>query len=158
MLFATAPDHALLGIAALVLTLTVLLLLLLVGSSVRPVWKFAAVVLAFASLLSGQASLRAVLGLPTAQALPERFRIVGTHVLEPDPRSGENGMITFWVLSDPDQPLPRAHAVHYSLELHRKLDTLSRQRRTGASLLGRRDRGGGVSVELSGRRLPVKDE
>ena len=111
MLFTTVAGDAGLGIAALALTSTVLLLLTLVNASISRAWKIASVLVAFAALTLAWKSMIDVLGFPTAAALPADYQVLSTQVKEPELSDGEAGAVFLWVRNVDGGVMPRAFAV-----------------------------------------------
>jgi hypothetical protein len=84
-------------------------------------WRVKAGSIALVSVFYGATwfGLQALEGWPTAQPLPERFRLQWIAIDEPDKRSGSDGAIYFWVRLDGDEVAgdePRAHVVPYDGE------------------------------------------
>ena len=62
-----------------------------------------------------------LLGWPTREQPPERFRLVAADVLQPDKSTGAKGMIYLWLKDLDDlsaRTQPRAYKLPYSSELH----------------------------------------
>ena len=155
-LFTTVADDAVLGAAALALTVAVLLLVILVNASVARPFKLAAVAVTFVALFAAWQSMIRVLGLPTSAALPADYEVLAHRVTEPDARSGEDGAIVLWVVEAGPDDTPRAHALPYTEALHKQLIRLTRARGRHERLLGQTGKGGGVELALEATRLPAK--
>lgn len=71
-------------------------------------------------------SLEELLGWPSQQDMPEKFRILWIDVQEPQNKDGEEGEIYFWVknLNTLEQPYgkPRAYAIQWSQENAQKAE------------------------------------
>ena len=156
MVFTTVAQDAALGIAALALTSTVMLLLILINAAVANVWKIGSVVVAFAALFMAWRSMISVLGLPTTATLPANYEVLATQVTEPDARAGEPGAVFMWVRSPDDDGVPRAYAVPYSKTLHRQIVELKRGQGRHQRMHGRGDGAGGVELYLRAGRPPPK--
>jgi hypothetical protein len=156
MLFTTVADDAGLGIAALALTSTVLLLLILTNASTSRVWKIGSVIVAFAALTLAWKSMISVLGFPTATTLPADYEVLSTQVQEPDAPGGEAGAVFLWVRTMDDGTMPRAFAVPYTGDLHRRITSLERGQGRHQRMYGRGDGAGGVELYLQARRPPPK--
>ena len=125
---------------ALVLGYAVLLLvtLLVLLHSHWPGWiKTLLVVGATALYFVGHEVVHALLGLPSSDALPERFVMLSAAVEEPTPRSP--GALYLWV-----SPLvegrpglaPRAYRLPYTKSLHEQLDAGLARGREGVEQMG----------------------
>tara|TARA_B100000965_G_scaffold111215_1_gene91793 strand:+ start:1359 stop:1919 length:561 start_codon:yes stop_codon:yes gene_type:complete len=71
-------------------------------------------------------SLEALLGWPSQQDMPEKFRILWIDVQEPQKKDGQEGEIYFWVknLNASEQPFgkPRAYSIRWSEENAQKAE------------------------------------
>ena len=62
-----------------------------------------------------------LLGWPTGEQPPERFRLVAADVVQPDKATGAKGMVYLWLKDMDDlssRTQPRAYKLDYSTELH----------------------------------------
>ena len=62
-----------------------------------------------------------LLGWPTSENPPERFRLIASHVQQPNKVTGESGAIFLWLTQIDDlasSTPPRAYRMEYSNELH----------------------------------------
>jgi hypothetical protein len=125
---------------ALVLSFAALLLLILLALlwSRWPAWLKVVLVLGVTALyFFGNDAVHQIWGVPSTDALPERFVMLAAAVDEP---VGKNqGSIFLWV-SVPREGLnklePRAYRVPYTKELHAQIDTGLRKGRDGISQMG----------------------
>jgi hypothetical protein len=125
---------------ALVLSFAALLLLILLALlySRWPGWMKGVLVLAVTVLyFYGNDAVHQIWGVPSADALPERFVMLAAAVDEP---AGRNpGSIFMWV-SVPHEGTnklePRAYRVPYTKELHAQIDQGVRKGRDGISQMG----------------------
>jgi hypothetical protein len=125
---------------ALVLSFAALLLLVLLALlwSRWPGWMKTVLVLAVTVLyFYGNDAVHQIWGVPSADALPERFVMLAAAVDEP---VGKNpGSIFMWV-SVPREGVnklePRAYRVPYTKELHAQIDQGVRKGRDGISQMG----------------------
>jgi hypothetical protein len=88
--------------------------------------------------LSAQ-SLPPLLGWPTGQDLPPKFRLVGAQVQQPDKRSGSDGVIHLWVTDAGELASlapPRAFALPYSDALHSAVTGAAARLGQGTAQLG----------------------
>jgi hypothetical protein len=108
-------------------------------------------------------------GWPSDQTLPTQFELISADVVEPNPNIGLKGGIHLWIRPT-DNGAPRAYALNYSRELHKKLfDTKQQiaQGRRQIGLLYDNDSGqsgasigGGMKLGFKNaprKRLPAKD-
>ncbi len=119
-------EQASIALLALSYALLVVLHLVLLNSlNVRRVVKGATVVLMTAFCVGTFFWMQGVLGWSAAVAVPERFKIVATRVIEPDHRRHRSGAIHLWLeeLDDRNIPsgIPRAYLLPYSPELAAKV-------------------------------------
>ncbi|MCS3902536.1 hypothetical protein J2T55_000540 [Methylohalomonas lacus] len=113
-----------LGIAGLV-TAYVLIALLLLSINLYSNWswrvKAGAIIITTAFYIISYISFPPLLGWPTMQKLPERFKLIAVHVEQPDKTSGDEGNIYLWVTRIDDLTsygAPRAYKLPYSDMLH----------------------------------------
>ena len=62
-----------------------------------------------------------LLGWPTGERPPERFRLVAADVVQPDKATGARGMVYLWLRDLDDlsgRSRPRSYALPYSAQLH----------------------------------------
>ena len=89
-------------------------------------------------------------GWPAEDALPARFEVIASRVVEPNRQSGDDGVIYLWLRDlDDEGGVPRAYLLDYRRPLHRKLDDAQRGRQQGERVVGSPQGGG------SGRRSDV---
>ena len=125
---------------ALVLSFAALLLLILLALlwSRWPGWLKGALVLGVTGLyFFGNDSVHQIWGVPSVDALPERFVMLAAAVDEPAGKTP--GSIFMWV-SEPREGVkklePRAYRVPYTKELHAQIDAGVRKGRDGISQMG----------------------
>src|SRR5689334_24939685 len=87
----------LLGISAAYIVLS--LVVLSMGLTSRFAWwvKASAIVVSSAFFVEVFFASKGLLGWPTDGALPARFQLLWSRVVEPDPKAGEAGAIYLWV-------------------------------------------------------------
>ena len=138
----------------------VLLLLLSLLWSAWPGWMKGLLVLATTALyFFGNGAVHQIWGVPSSDALPERFVMLAAAVDEPAGRSP--GSIFMW-LSVPREGSanrlePRAYRLPYSKELHSQIDIGVRKGRDGISQMGTADAKAGSARGL-GWLKPGNDE
>ncbi|MSR13501.1 MAG: hypothetical protein EXR86_02855 [Gammaproteobacteria bacterium] len=84
-------------------------------------------------------SLPDLLGWPTARSVPERFNLMGLHIVEPDKSGSTKGDIYLWVTDlnlDGSARVPRAFVVPFHPELQVKLIAAGTKLRKGLPQLG----------------------
>lgn len=107
-------------VAAYILTV---LLLLSINLYSNWSWKVKAGSIGAAMLLYivTYVSIPPLLGWPTSESLPQRFRLVAAEVLQPDKATGAKGKIYLWLKGlegAADRGRPRAYELPYSSQLH----------------------------------------
>ena len=125
---------------ALVLSFAALLLLILLALlwSRWPGWLKGVLVLGVTGLyFFGNDAVHQIWGVPSIDALPERFVMLAAAVDEPAGKAP--GSIFMWV-SEPREGVkklePRAYRVPYTKELHAQIDAGVRKGRDGISQMG----------------------
>ena len=95
-------------------------LLLAMGLTSRFTWwiKAAAIVVTSAFFIEAFFATRSLLGWPGTSALPRRFQLLWTRVVEPDPKLGDPGAVFLWIeeLDDNNVPsgTPRSYRLKYT--------------------------------------------
>ena len=80
-----------------------------------------------------------ILGWPTEENPPERFRLVAAHVMQPDKLSGNDGAIFLWLSELEDltkDSIPRAYELEYSEMLHEMVINANAKLQKGTAQLG----------------------
>lgn len=80
-----------------------------------------------------------LLGWPTGEAPPQRFRLVAADVLQPDKATGAAGKIFLWLKDLDDlsaRPSPRAYELPYSGALHERVAQAQAKLEKGMQQLG----------------------
>ena len=147
---------------SIVLAFAALLLLLLLALlwSRWPGWLKGVLVLAVTALyFYGNDAIHGIWGVPSADALPERFVMLAAAVDEPAGRHA--GSIFLWVSVSHEGTAnrlePRAYRVAYSKDLHAQIDAGLRKGRDGISQMGTAEAKAGNSRSL-GWLKPGSDE
>jgi len=106
----------------------ILLALLLLSINLYSKWswqvKAATIVLTSVFYVVTYYSLPAILGWPTSQNPPLQFRLLATHVAQPDKEKNTSGTIYLWlskITNMTELSEPRAYEFDYSTELHEKI-------------------------------------
>ena len=113
-----------LGITGLVAAyILIALLLLSINLYSNWSWKVKACSIVVTTLLYvvTYLSFPPLLGWPTGAPLPERFRLIGADIVQPDKSTGAEGMIYLWLKDMDDlsgRTQPRAYKLTYSAGLH----------------------------------------
>ena len=133
-------------------------LVLLNSLNVRRIVKVMTVVLMSAFCVSTFFWMQGVLGWSAAVAVPERFKIVATRVIEPDQKRRRVGAIHLWLeeLDDRNIPsgVPRAYLLPYSPDLAAKVMTADAEIKKGNPQGGSaRSLGARVGVEPDGANV-----
>ncbi len=119
--------------------LAVLVLVMILYSRVHWGLKAAVVVLVSASYALTYFSFMALLGWPTDQRLPDRFRLVAAQVYEPDETRGTGGAVYLWATDlsrDAGRVTPRAYELPYSPDLHAKVVEANNSLQKGVPQMG----------------------
>jgi hypothetical protein len=102
---------------------TLAVLLLGLGLEARLRWwiKAIAIVVTSAFMLVVFFATNGLLGWPARGALPARFQLLWTRVVEPDPRSGDAGAVFLWVEETDENNVPTGTPKSYRLPYSRSL-------------------------------------
>ncbi len=127
------------GLLAAYVTVALLLLGLMLYS--RWSWrvKAAAIILTSAFYVVSYFSFPPLMGWPSDDPLPERFRVLSAYVVEPNKHLGTEGEIYLWVTDmedDPNLAEPRAYRLPYDNERHKKIIKVIKKLRKGLPQLG----------------------
>ena len=111
-----------------------------------------------------------LLGWPTGEQPPERFRLIGADIVQPDKATGAEGMIYLWLKDLDDlsgRTQPRSYKLAYSADLHEIVIAAKSKLNKGMQQLGEfkeppdsnvqdvdARRGGQKSVEIEFYDLP----
>src|SRR4030095_10659367 len=111
----------LLAISAAYVVLSVVVLSMGLTSRFRWWIKASAIVVSSAFFIEVFFATKGLLGWPGTGALPPRFQLLWTRVVEPDPKMGHKGAIYLWVeevdANNVPSGLPRSYQLPYSLKL-----------------------------------------
>ena len=130
-------NPSLLAVALAYAFLLFVLVLVLLNTGIGAGRKLVLVVLSAGFYLWHYEALQNYLGWPAGNALPQRFEMVSSVIVEPDARRDDPGGIYLWVVDlDSEQPVPRAHRLPYHKELHREVDDTLRKQRAGQRHVG----------------------
>ena len=136
-----------LGISGLIAAY-VLIAALLIGVSLYSNWswkiKSVVIILTSAFYLVTYFSYPQILGWPTAEQPPRKFRLLASYVERPDRPRGVSGKIYLWLagIDDLASPLPpRAYRFAYSQLLHERVLNASSKLNKGIEQLGEIDNG-----------------
>ncbi|HVW91605.1 MAG TPA: hypothetical protein VHB74_03270 [Devosia sp.] len=115
------PQIALFGTLAVYLLLAVLLLSLNILSLWRWWVKAGAIIATCLVVVAAYFTITAMIGWPTFTALPKRFNLVASRIVEPNRQTGADGHIYLWVeeLNENNVPVtaPRGYEVPYTSKL-----------------------------------------
>jgi hypothetical protein len=131
---ATVICYALLGLLLLSLNLT----------SLWRWWiKAAAILIVAAACIGSYFSITSLLGWPSGAALPQRFSLLATRMVEPDKLRGDPGHIYLWVEEIDDNQViispPRAYEVPFLVDLAFEVEKAQQALDGGGSILGELD-------------------
>ena len=134
-----------LGISGLVAAY-VLIAVLLLGVGMRSTWswkvKAAAIMLTTVFYLVTYFAYPQILGWPTTEKPPQKFRLLASSIERPDRSRGVNGAIYLWLagIDDLSSPLPpRAYRFAYSVTLHERVLNATSKLNKGIAQLGEFD-------------------
>jgi hypothetical protein len=153
---------ALIGLTAGFVLLSALLFLLWLKSPLPQGWKWLALIAVIAFFWVEYGALKRYAGWPTGEALPQRFRLIASEVIEPDKKTREDGIMYWWLrdLDHPDWP-PRVYQLPYEAQAHEQSAQVLEEQSKGAAYVGRRKARGaaagnglGVEFEKIARRRP----
>ncbi len=116
-----------LGIIGIVVAY-ILLAVLLLSINLYSKWswsvKAGAIILTSVFYMVTYMSFPPLLGWPTKQTPPERFRVLSAYVEQPDKQTGDDGAIYLWLAQIENMIItapPRAYKLAYSDLLHEKI-------------------------------------
>ena len=145
------------GISAAYVLLALLLLSISLYSRLH--WGIKAVSIVLTSLfyVITWLSLPPLMGWPVGEPLPEKFRVLAAHVLQPNKKTGSEGGIYLWLHSIDgmrQDALPRNHVLSYSEALHEAVIGVQAKLDRGITQLGELREPEENSTELD-RNLPT---
>ena len=113
-----ACETSVLGLSLAYVLLSTLLLAVMIWLPIRRLFKIAAILAASVFYVVVFFATQGLLGWSAPVAVPDRFQVLWTRVLEPNPSRGEPGAIHLWLeeLDDANLPsgVPRAYLLPYS--------------------------------------------
>lgn len=128
------------GAVALFLVLVTLLLSLNLTSLWKWWIKAGAIVIAISGVVVLYFVLTGVIGWASTGAMPTRFSLLGTRIVEPDKMTGAAGHIYLWVEEVDDRQIvvgpPRAFEVPYKVEIATDVATAQAKLEAGGEVLG----------------------
>lgn len=128
------------GAIAIFVVLALLLLSLNLASLWRWWIKAAAILVTLSGVLVLYLAMVGLIGWPTTEAMPKRFSLLSTRIVEPDKLRGQPGHIYLWVEEVDDRQIviapPRAFEVAYKVETATEVATAQEQVNTGGKVLG----------------------
>lgn len=133
-------DLPIAGAVALFLVLAILLLSLNLASLWKWWIKAGAIVVTLAGLVVLYLVVTGVVGWASSGAMPERFSLLSTRIVEPDKMTGAPGHIYLWVEEVDDRQIvispPRAFEVPYKVEIATDVATAQAKIEGGGKVLG----------------------
>ena len=121
----------------------VLIALLLLSINLYSNWswkvKACSIIIATLFYVVTYLSFPPLLGWPTGEQPPHRFRLVAADVVQPDKLTGAKGMVYLWLRDLDDlsgRTQPRAYKLPYSTELHEAIITAKSKLEKGMPQLG----------------------
>jgi hypothetical protein len=120
-----ALETSVLGLSLAYVLLSVLLLVAMLWLPIRRRFKVAAILAASVCYVVVFFATHGLLGWSAPVAVPDRFQVLWTRVIEPNPSRREPGAVHLWLeeLDDSNLPsgVPRAYLLPYSTELARRV-------------------------------------
>ncbi|MGO4724732.1 MULTISPECIES: hypothetical protein [unclassified Inquilinus] len=120
-----ALETSVLGLSLAYVLLSVLLLVAMIWLPIRRRFKIAAILAASVFYVVVFFATQGLLGWSAPVAVPDRFQVLWTRVIEPNPSRREPGAVHLWLeeLDDSNLPsgVPRAYLLPYSTELARRV-------------------------------------
>lgn len=128
--------------------------LLLMALNLKRIWpwpvKASAIALTLPATVGTFLTVEAQIGWPSDASLPHAFQLHAVLVEEPSPGGQEKGVIFLWIspwgdagsegtLLETSNLRPRAFALPYSRELHKKIDAMRENLARGEMVTGRHD-------------------
>jgi len=145
---------AILGLTAGFILVLVFLLYLLIHSQLTVFMKFLAVFIVAGFYILQYESLQQYSGWPSTDDLPEKFVLIATDIREPNQKTGEKGMMYWWLRDSASlDQAPRVYQLPYEPEVHKKTEQVLQQQEMGTQYVGRKSKksqltnGAGVSFE-----------
>jgi hypothetical protein len=133
-------DLPLSGAVALFLVLAVLLLSLNLASLWKWWIKAGAIVVTLGGMVALYFVVTGVIGWASTGAMPARFSLLATRIVEPDKLSGTPGRIFLWVEEVDDRQIvispPRAFEVPYAVEIATDIAMAQAKLEGGGKVLG----------------------
>jgi len=143
-----------LGVSGLVAAY-VLVAALLLSISLYSYWswkvKAATIILTSFFYVITYVSYPKLLGWPTSDPLPQRFRLVSAHVEQPNKITGDEGSIYLWITRIDDLASsnpPRAYQLDYSNALHEKIINVNAKLKKDIPQLGEFNEHGALVDEI----------
>lgn len=128
------------GAVALFLVLGILLLSLNLASLWKWWVKAGAIVITISGIVVLYFVFTGVIGWASTGAMPERFSLLATRIVEPDKMTGAPGHIYLWVEEVDDRQIvvgpPRAFEVPYQVEIATEVATAQSKLEGGGKVLG----------------------
>jgi len=143
-----------LGIAGLI-TAYVLIALLLLSINLYSNWswkvKAGTIIITTIFYIISYISFPPLLGWPTSQQPPERFKLLAAHVEQPDKASGKEGAIYLWINQIDDLTAygaPRAYKMPYSDLMHEVVIKANAKLKKDIPQLGELNEEGSMQVDV----------
>jgi len=145
---------AILGLTAGFLLVLAFLFYLTLKTELNIAIKFLAVFITAGFYIIQYESLQQYSGWPSTDELPQKFVLIATDVHEPNQKTGQQGIMYWWVRdsSNMNQP-PRVYQLPYEAEVHKKTEQIIELQKKGSQYVGRKTNsrsssaGSGVSFE-----------
>ncbi len=154
---------AIIGLMAGFILVLVLLYILMLKTALAPAYKILALVVCTIFYWIQYASLQQYTGWPTTDDLPEEFVLIASEVIEPDNKTGESGVMYWWIReSGSSQKSPRLYELPYQVGLHQKTEEVVQEQAKGGRYVGKKSEvsgsadGLGINFEKVRKAKPDK--
>jgi hypothetical protein len=122
----------------------VVLALLLLSLNLASLWRWwikaGAIVVTLSGIIVLYLAMAGLIGWPSTEAMPKRFSLLSTRIVEPDKLRGLPGHIYLWIEEVDEHQIvispPRAFEVPYEVETATDVATAQEQVNTGGKVLG----------------------
>ena len=126
------------------ISLFLVLVILLLSLNLASLWKWwikaGAIVITLSGMVVLYLILTGVIGWASSGAMPERFSLLATRIVEPDKMTGAPGHIYLWVEEVDDRQIvispPRAFEMPYKVEIATDVATAQSKLEGGGKVLG----------------------
>lgn len=144
---------AIIGLSAGFILVLSFLYLLLIKTDLNLPTKFIALGVVIVFFWVQFYALQQYSGWPTNAALPQEFILIATDVHEPNQKTGEKGVMYWWIREHEDNSIPpRVYELPYEAQMHKQTEQVIKDQKQGGVYVGKKQgasssTGVGVSFE-----------